>query len=258
MIVADELAKASIESTLQPMPTKAMIWSSIPALPVEPAAMERQRLVSFQRKHKAALAFDILRTKLLKNARDERWTTIGITSPTTGCGKATVAANLAISLSRHDKIRAAIIDLDLRHPRVAELFGHSGRYTMTDYLRGDCIIEDLFVRVGFNLAIGASPDTSANPSELLHAPGTALALGRLRETLRADILIYTLPPLLESDDCLGLLPLVETTLLVVGAEYSTVDEIDVSERQLQSQTKLLGVVLNKCRYKSAASANFEV
>jgi hypothetical protein len=40
----------------------------------------------------------------------------------------------------------------------------------------------------------------------------------MREELRADIIVYNLPALLESDDCLGLLPLMDTTLLVVGAE----------------------------------------
>ncbi|RYE59819.1 MAG: hypothetical protein EOP20_04160 [Hyphomicrobiales bacterium] len=129
---------------------------------------------------------------------------------------------------------------------------------MADFLRGECLIEDFFVRIGGNLAIGASPDANGNPAELLHAQGTAVTLGHLREALRADIIIYNLPSLLESDDCLGLLPLMETTLLVVGAEYSTLADIDVSERQLQTQTKLLGVVLNKCRYKSDPNTNFQV
>lgn len=258
MIVANEPAETSIEPTIQQIAPKAAIWSALPTLSVEPAAMERQRLVSFQRRHPAALAFDIMRTKLLKDARSQHWTSIGITSPTAGCGKATVAANLAVSLTRHDKVRVVIVDLDLRRPRIAALFGHSGRYTMTDFLRRDCLIEDLVVRIGMNLAIGASPDINNNPAELLHAQNTAVTLAHLRETLRADIVIYNLPSLLESDDCLGLLPLVDTTLLVVGAEHSTINEIDVSERQLQTQTKLLGVVLNKCRYKSGAAANFEV
>ena len=258
MIVANDAIDAMIEPTIQQIAPKAAIWSALPALQVDPADMERQRLVSFQRRHPAALAFDIMRTKLLKDARDRHWTSIGITSPTSGCGKATIAANLAVSLTRHDKVRVVIVDLDLRRPRIAALFGHSGRYTMTDFLRRDCLIEDLFVRIGMNLAIGASPDLNHNPAELLHAQGTAVTLGHLRETLRADIVIYNLPSLLASDDCLGLLPLVDTSLLVVGAEHSTLDEIDVSERQLQSQTKLLGVVLNKCRYKSGAGSNFEV
>ena len=79
----------------------------------------------------------------------------------------------------------------------------------------------------------------------------------MRDKLKADIIIYNMPSLLESDDCLGMLPLVETTLLVVGAEYDTVSDIDASERELQTRSRLLGVVLNKCRYPTEQNVNFQ-
>lgn len=233
-------------------------WARLAPLPVDPRWMEKQRIVSFQRRHPAALAFDIMRTKLLKDAREHGWRTIGITAPTEGCGKATVAANLAISLTKHENVRVGLIDLDLRQPRIAQIFAHVGQYTTAEFLLGTCIMEDFMVRIGDNLAIGASPDASSYPAELLHNAGTANTLARLRDELGADIIIYNLPPLLRSDDCLGLLPLVESSMLVVGAEYSTVADIDVSERQLQMQTHLHGVVLNMCRYEADQNSNFQV
>lgn len=241
----------------QALADNKVTWSRLAALPVDPGWMENQRIVSFQRRHKAALAFDIMRTKLLKDAREHGWKTIGITAPTSGCGKATVAANLAISLTKHEKIRVGIVDLDLRRPRIAEIFAHNARFTTEDYLRGECRIEDFLVRIGENLAIGASPDALSYPAELLHGPGTAHMLARLRDELNADILIFNLPPLLESDDCLGLLPLLQTSLLVVGAEFSTVNDIDIAERELQAQTRLLGVVLNQCQYTPDQNTNFQ-
>jgi MinD-like ATPase involved in chromosome partitioning or flagellar assembly len=234
------------------------IWTSLPSLPVDPHEMEQQRIVSFQRHHPAAQAFDIMRTKLLRSASTENWISLGITAPTSGCGKATVAVNLAISLAKLEKIRVGVVDLDLRQPRIAGIFAHSGRYSMAEFLRGECLVEDFFVRLDDNLAIGASPETLDHPAELLHSQSAADALTRMREELRADIIVYNLPALLESDDCLGLLPLMDTTLLVVGAEESTVADIDVSERELQEQSKFLGVVLNKCRYKSEHGTNFQV
>lgn len=243
---------------LHPIVDQQVTWSNLAPLPVDPRWMENQRIVSFQRRHKAALAYDIMRTKLLKDARENNWRTIGITSPTAGCGKATIAANLAISLTKHDKLKVAIIDLDLRRPRIARIFAHNGHYATDEFLRGECLIEDFLVRIGDNLAIGASPDAISYPAELLHGQGAAHMLDRLRDQLRADIIIYNLPSLLESDDCLGLLPLMEASMLVVGAEYSTVTDIDITERELQAQTRLLGVVLNKCRYASDQNANFQL
>lgn len=252
---------AVMDRSSNPPPTVAenrINWSRLPALPVDASWLESQRIVSFQRRHKAALAFDIMRTKLLKDAREHGWKTLGITAPTAGCGKATVAANLAISLTKHEKLRVGIIDLDLRRPRIASIFAQNGQVSTEDYLRGDCRAADFLVRIGDNLAIGASRDAVGHPAELLHGPEAAQTLTRLRDELNADMLIFNLPALLDGDDCLGMLPLVETSLLVVGAEYSTVSDIDIAERELQAQTRLLGVVLNKCQYTSEQSANFQV
>jgi Mrp family chromosome partitioning ATPase len=243
---------------IQPVGASRVPWGRMTALPVDPQHMDRQRIVSFQRHHPAALAFDIMRTKLLKDARQEHWRTLGITAPTAGCGKATVAANLAISLTKHEKIRVGLVDLDLRRPRIAQIFPHSGQYSTDEFLRGECLLEDFLVRLGDNLAIGASPDAISYPAELLHGQSAAHMLDRLREELGADLIIYNLPSLLESDDCLGLLPLIQTSLLVVGAEFSSIADIDVCERTLHAQTRLLGVVLNKCRYDPEQSSNFQI
>ena len=258
MIIDTKTPKSEPSSVkILPVGTSPVSWSAMTGLAADPKRMERERIVTFARRHPASKAFDIMRTKLLKDARQEHWRALGITAPTTGCGKATVAANLAVSLAKHEQIRVGLIDLDLRRPRIAQIFGQAGPFTTQQFLRGQCLMEDFLVRFGDNLAIGASSDTVNYPAELLHGPGAAHMLERLRQELGADIIIYNLPPLLDSDDCLGLLPLMETSLLVVGAEFSTVPDIDVSEHELQTSTRLLGVVLNKCRYNADQNSNFQ-
>jgi protein-tyrosine kinase len=232
-------------------------WSQMVQLDIDPWRLERQRIVALTRRQRGAVAFDVMRTKVLQDAHLRGWRTLGITAPTPRCGKATVAVNLAISLAKHQELRVALLDLELRRPNIARIFNHSGRFTTEDFLRGECLVEDFLVRVGDNLAIGASPFTSSHAAELLHGSSAAQVLARLRTDLGADIIVLNLPALLDGDDCLGLLPLVEASLLVVGAEQSTVDDIDVSERQLRERTKFLGVVLNKCRYDTGRSSNFQ-
>ena len=257
-IEAESHAPATSSFPLKSSSAGPVAWSQLTELPVDPRWLGKQKIVSFQRRHKAALAFDIMRTKLLKAAREQGWKTLGITSPDAGCGKATVAANLAISLTKHEQVRVALVDLDLRRPGIAQIFAIKGRYSTEEYLRGECLPEDFLVRVGDNLAIGASSDSTGYPAELLHGPGAAQMLERLRQGLGADMLIFNLPSMLESDDCLGLLPQVEAALLVVGADHSTVDDIDVCERELRAQTRMLGVVLNKCRYAFDQNVNFQL
>lgn len=237
--------------------TCPVAWSQMDLLEVDPWRLERQRIIALGRNHPGAVAFDIMRTKALQDARENGWRTLGISAPTANCGKATVAVNLAISMAKHEKLRVALIDLDLSRPKIARIFGHSGRYTTEDFLGGECLIEDFLVRIGQNLALGASPHPCSPAAELLHGPSAAKVLARLRSDLGADVIIYNLPPLLEGDECIGLLPLMEASLLVVAAEQSAIDDIDVSERQMRERTRLLGVVLNKCRYTTGKNTNFQ-
>jgi Mrp family chromosome partitioning ATPase len=233
-------------------------WSRLS--PVQPSGrhMARHRIVTMDRANPAHMAFDMLRSKTIKLMRENRWTSLALTSPTAGCGKTTVALNLALSLSKQPDLRTVLVDLDLRRPRIAQMLGLNTSYSMEQYLRGECRLEELFVRYGDNLAIGASIDSRLHPSELLHDHKTAHVLKRLRQALRPDIVIYDLPPMLVTDDFIGFLPNVDCVLLVVGAEQSRQSEIDVCERELSDQSKLLGVALNKCRFAAAQYANYQL
>ncbi|WDR02932.1 CpsD/CapB family tyrosine-protein kinase [Devosia algicola] len=251
-------ARAELGTKVSPIGSMPVPWPRLESLSVDPKWMDSQRLVSFRRNNPAAVSFDIMRTKVLRSAHEKGWRTLGVTAPTSGTGKSTVTANLAISLAKHEKIKVGLIDLDLRRPRIARLFAHSCQYGTDEFLRGECLIEDFFVRLGDNLAIGASQHAGGrDAAEVLHGQSAVQVLKRVREELGADIILYNLPPLLAGDDCIGLLPRMEATLLVVGAESSTVADIDVCERELQTHTNLLGVVLNKCRYKADQNNNFQ-
>lgn len=239
-------------------PNAQFAWSGLAPLEIDIWRLERQRVIALTRRDPGAAAFDVMRTKVVQDADTHGWRTLGISAPTGNCGKATVAANLAISLAKHEECKVALIDLELRRPNLSRIFGHSGNYTTEDFLRGKCQAEDFLVRFGANLAIGTSPPTTNHVAELLHGPGATEVLTRLNTELGADIIVYNLPAMLEGDECLGLLPRVEASLLVVAAEESTVGDIDVCERQLGERTRLLGVVLNKCRYETGKSSNFQV
>lgn len=232
-------------------------WALLKPFSPEARRLATSLVVTVDRADPAHLAFDILRTKVLQNARDDGWQALGITAPTVGCGKATIALNLAFSLAKQRELKIVLVDLDLRHPRIGKMLGIAGMATLQDFLRGECPTESAFVRIDDNLAIGATALSTPHPAELLHSPATAQSLKRLKQDLNPDIIVYNLPPMLTSDDCIGLMPHVETAILVVGAEQSTMAEIDVCERELREQSKLLGVVLNKCRYTTAQFDNYQ-
>ena len=70
-----------------------------------------------------ATPFDILRTKVQLMMRKNGWTRLAITSPTPGCGKTTMACNLALGMTRQQDMRTVLVECDLRRPSIAECTG---------------------------------------------------------------------------------------------------------------------------------------
>jgi Mrp family chromosome partitioning ATPase len=223
-------------------------WEALEPFVPDPAVMRTNRIVTFERRDPVHATFDMMRTKTLRMMRDKGWTTLGVTSPTAGCGKTTVGLNLAFSLAHQPDMRTMLMDLDLRRPAVAKHIGLGVQQSMASVLQGSRGFAENFVRVGDNLAIGTSARGIRSASEILQHAATGRALAELRAEFQPDILICDLPPMLVNDDVLAFLPHVDCVLLVAAAERSRLDEIDKCEQDLADQSNVLGVILNKCRF----------
>ena len=66
----------------------------------------------------------------------------------------------------------------------------------------------------------------------------------LKSKYQSRIIVFDMPPLLDTADSIIFLPHVDSTLMVVGNGESTESEIMESMRLLES-TNLIGTVLNK-------------
>jgi protein-tyrosine kinase len=184
-------------------------WAEIAAFAPDARLMARNRVVTFADADPVHVTFDMMRTKLLRLLRQNGWTSLGITSPTADCGKTTTSLNIAFSLAHQPEVRTVLLDLDLRRPAIAKLIGLAAPQSMASVLQGTRPVAENFVRYGENLAIGTNAGGMRSSSELPHL------------------------------DCV---------LLVAAAERSRLDEVDKCEHDLAEQTRVLGVVLNKCRY----------
>lgn len=224
------------------------VWAELEPFEPDPARMERNRIVTFADADPAHVSFDMMRTKILRAMRQNGWTSLGITSPTAGCGKTTVALNIAFSLAHQADLRTVLIDLDLRRPAVARDLDLAGPRSVGRVLQGAATIADTFVRYGDNLAIGANSEPMRHSGDLLMSAATGQAVAGLKAAFAPDVMLYDLPPMLMSDDAMAFLPHLDCMLLIAGAEKSSLDEVDKCERDLAENTNLLGVVLNMCRY----------
>jgi len=225
-------------------------WGEIEAFEPDAEHLARHRIVTFTDTDPAHNHFDMLRTKVLRTMQRNGWKSIGITSPTSGCGKTTLSLNLAFSLSHQANLHTVLVDLDLRRPVIAKHLGVTRPHSVANVLRGTSTVAESFLRYGDNLAIGTNAQSIRASADLLMDSHTAGGIRAIREAFRPDILLYDLPPMLASDDTMAFLPHLDCVLLVAAAEKSRLDEIDKCEQDLAGQVNVLGVVLNMCRYAS--------
>jgi protein-tyrosine kinase len=222
-------------------------WAALGELKPTAAHMDQSHIATFGSGIEA-MAFDALRTKVLQQMRAKGWRRVAITSPSAACGKSTVALNLAFSMARQADMRAILMDLDLRRPSLARLAGVSQKLYFADVLKGQSSFGQNALRYGANMALACNARVESSPSELLASADAAAALDRIEAEYAPDVMIFDMPPMLATDDMMAFASQVDCVLLLAAAEHSTIKEIDTCERELASQTNVLGVVLNKCRY----------
>ena len=236
-------------------------WAALDEITLDPRVLLRERIVTRDKSDPAHIAFDALRTRLLKALHDNRWSRVAITSPTKGCGKTMVSCNLAFSLARQPETRCMLIDLDLRVPQVAQRLGQrSGQGdppAIEPYLLGEVPARDYFRRAGTNLAIGLNAARVWNAAELVQSRRVAETLAASWQLYRPNVVIFDMPPMLTSDDVLAFLPNVDGVLLVVGGGETKAGEIEECERLMAEHTNFLGVVLNKAEDSGMPSYRYE-
>lgn len=243
---ADHFAEQTVQACARF--EREMVWDSLPLLTVNQRLAQQNRIVTVNRTDPAHVAFDMLRTRLLQCLRQHGWTSVAITSPTPSCGKSSVALNLAFSLANQKDCRTVLMDLDLKQPELGRLLGVKSRSSMEGFLNGNGEPRDVFHRYEDNLAIATNSQPVKFSAELLQSLEAAKVLREMRKRLSPDVILFDLPSMLSNDDVTAFLPNVDCAILVAGAEQTTLEEIDVCERELAERSNVAGVVLNRCRY----------
>ncbi|MGO4907391.1 CpsD/CapB family tyrosine-protein kinase [Pseudorhodobacter sp. W20_MBD10_FR17] len=249
VVAAGAPAPASTALNLaQPNPER--VWESLSTVTLDAAALIGKGLFANTQQSNATDYFDILRTRLLHAMQERGWKRIAVTSPTHGCGKTYIAANLAFSLARRPSSKTVLLDMELRNPGLAKLFGLTDAGTIRDFLNGDQPLESHFKRVGRTLALGLNDTAQTDAAEVLHEPSTATSLSAMVAQLDPEMVIIDAPPTLVSDDALALLPMVDAVLLVVDGTKTTAEDVRACERLFADHCPLMGVVLNRAQDRS--------
>ena len=170
---------------------------------------------------------------------------LAVTSSVTQEGKSFVAANLAISFA-NGGVKVALVDLDMRKPRLEELFGIKTSDGLSDYILSRVKIDDICVQEVLGIKnldffpIGSIPP---NPISVLNSSKIPELIEILKE--RYDLIVVDTPPVLPVADTSRMSNFLDGTLLIVRLNKTPKDAIVESLNILKrSKHNVLGIVIN--------------
>jgi non-specific protein-tyrosine kinase len=158
-------------------------------------------------------------------------------------------SNLAVSIAQAGR-RVILVDGDLRHPRLHELFGLDNRQGLTTVVgqaSGDIPLQESGVNGLRVLAAGPLPDI---PADLIASPAVETLIATLRE--QADIVLFDAPPVVTVTDAAVLASKVDGVLLVINAGRTRREYAQRAKALLaQVHARVIGAVLTNAPHESA-------
>ena len=211
-------------------------------------AIRRNRLLEPGLVGVVAEGFRMLRTQVTQRMQQRGWNTLAVLAATAGDGATTVALNLAMAISADPKRSALLVDFNLRHPGVAAALGIPGEPGVEQCLMNEYRIPEVFVRIkGYDhLMIAPAAAPVAQSSELLASEKARNLVADVKTRYKDRIVLFDLPPVLESDDALGFAPLIDAVLLVIAEGRTRIEDVQRCFELLKHRP-VVGTVLNQSR-----------
>ena len=193
--------------------------------------------------------YRILRTNLQSLKLRQGPKTFVITSAVHGEGKSITAVNLALTLSRQERLNVVLVDGDLRKGSVCNWLGIANRTDglSSTLLRGGELNGSLIRLQEPPLAVLPSGSHPEHPAELLESS----SMRRLLDSLKTqfDVIIIDAPPVLPVADPGILATQADGVLLVVRAGKTQRKTVTQAQALLaQMKVNVLGCVLTHVEY----------
>ena len=210
-------------------------------VPVEPPP-DRRPIAMSEPQEFAVEVYRGLRTSVQFLGLDRKLRVIQVTSSLPGEGKTTTATNLAVVLAQAGH-QVALVDADLRKPRLDEIFDVPMRPGLTETLvSGDPV--ELAVNQLDRLHVMSAGTMSSNPSEMLASSRFSALVADL--AARYEYVIIDSSPVLPVADALALSRVVDGVLMVCQANRTSKRTLaECLGRLEQVGASMIGIVLNK-------------
>jgi capsular exopolysaccharide synthesis family protein len=192
----------------------------------------------------AVEAYRALRANLAMYSLDHPLHALVVTSAAPGEDQSTALANLAIVIAQGGQ-RVILVDADVRHPSLHELFGVPNERGLTTLLEEQDALS----------APPLAPVTDVDELQLLTSgplpldPAAQLGSKRMEEVIaalqkRADVVLFDAPPVLAATDAVMLGMKTDGVLLVVQAGHTSREHLQQAKEKLErAHVHIIGVTL---------------
>ena len=175
-----------------------------------------------------------------------------ICSALPGEGKSLTCANLALTLSRSYSRRVLLIDADLRHPVLHEIFGVRANGGLAhDLLSSGGGLQLIDVADGVALLPAGPP--SANPTAVIASEHMRAAFTEAAQ--RFDWVIVDSPPIALISDANLMARMVDGVILVVAAGSTPYDVVQKAIEDI-GRERIIGTVLNRVQRDVLGSSDY--
>jgi capsular exopolysaccharide synthesis family protein len=180
-----------------------------------------------------------------------------VTSTISGEGKSFVTANLAITFALTGK-RVAMVELDLRKPKLSKIFGVNSKIGVSNYLIGAASLEEITesTQQMENLFIVSAGPLPPNPSELIMNEKLQHMLNGLND--RFDYIFIDCAPVSPVTDAYIVSPYCDVTLYIIREGITS----KVAVKKLEYNSRLrglknLGIVYNGVKKKGLKEYGYD-
>lgn len=205
----------------------------------------QQSLVSlYDKESSAATELRRIYSNLRPVADEKKLQSILITSAAVGEGKSITCSFLAMTAASLSKSKVALIDLDLRRPKIHDYFGIGTCPGIGEVLIGKSNVKNVSRKTPIqDLTVITSGNVTAPPSDILDQADIPGLLQELK--FYFDFIIIDSPPIVPVSDPLLIADHVDGVLMVVKTGSTQREVVNRATNLLSNAgINLLGIVLN--------------
>ena len=190
----------------------------------------------------AAEAYRALRANLFLSTLDHPLHTVVVASAAPGEDKSVALANLAVVMAQGGQ-RVIVVDADLRHPALHELFGVPNERGLATLLDGQAAVTApplATVADVENLQLLASGPLPLDPAAQLGSKRMEEVIAALQK--RAEVVLLDAPPVLVATDAVVLGTKADGVVLVVKAGHTRREHVEQAKEKLEkAHVRIVGV-----------------